>query len=68
MGRAHVDLLPGFRMDPAAKDATAWKSKSMHAIITDHGQFNLAVKWRYRYCLPLHAGNYGFATHSASLI
>ncbi len=54
MGRAHVDRLVGFCLHPAAEDATAGKSQSVYAIVTDDGQFQRAVKWRGGYELPLH--------------
>ncbi len=55
MGGAHLDLLVGFRIHPAAEDAAAWKHERMHAIVSDDGQFKRTVKWRGVYRLPLHA-------------
>ncbi len=57
MGRVHVDRLVGFCLHPAAEDATAGKSYSVYAIVTDDGQFKRAVEWRGSYGLPLHLKN-----------
>ena len=54
MGRLNVDLVLGFRFDPAAEDAAAWKGERVHAIIIDHGQLKVAVERRAGYSLPLH--------------
>ena len=51
MGRIHVDLVLGFRFDPAAEDAAACKGERVHATIVDHGQFKVAVKRRNVYAL-----------------
>ncbi len=37
VGRTHVDLLFGFRVDPAPQDATTRKHKRMRAVIGDDG-------------------------------
>jgi hypothetical protein len=56
VGRLHFNPLLGFRVHPAAEDAAAWKRKSVHTVVSNDGQFEVAVEWRGGYWLPLHPG------------
>ena len=58
MCRPYVDRLPGFRVDPSAKNPTARKCETMRPIAIDHRQFHVTVKWRGIYRIPLHVQNY----------
>jgi hypothetical protein len=53
--RPNVDLLFRFGIHPAAEDAAAWKCESVHAVVTNDGQFEVAVERRGGYGLPLHS-------------
>ena len=57
MRRLHIHSFFGFRLDPSVENATARKNESVGPVVTDDGQFEIAVKWRFGYWLPLHAGS-----------
>ena len=54
MSRAHVNLLFGFRADPAADNTTAREGENVRAILLKDRQLKLAVERRGRDRLPLH--------------
>ncbi len=55
MGRLNINALLGFRFHPAAENTAARKHETVHAIIINDGQFQIAIEWRGGYGLPLHA-------------
>lgn len=57
MRRLHINSFFGFCLDPSVKNAAARKNESVGPVVTDDGQFEIAVKWRFGYRLPLHIGS-----------
>ncbi|HET9715369.1 MAG TPA: hypothetical protein VFP60_04205 [Pseudolabrys sp.] len=43
MRRAHIEPLPGSRVDPSTGDAPAWKYERVLAVLVDHSEFQVAV-------------------------
>ncbi len=58
MRRVRDNWLTGFRVQPTAENTTAWKDERVCAVIIDNGQFQIAIKRRGRYGLPLHDDSY----------
>jgi hypothetical protein len=50
--RAHIQPFPGFRIHPAASDASARKDQRMRTILVDDGEFKIAFERRARDGLP----------------
>ena len=53
----HVNLFPGFGVDPSPEDTPAGKYQSVRPVARDDGEFEVAVKGRDRYAFP-HARPY----------
>ena len=56
MARAYIDGFLGFCINPSVENTAACKGESVRSVVVDDGQFQIAVKWRVRYGLPLHIG------------
>lgn len=54
-----MDVLVGFCLDPAAKDAPAWKYESVDSASANNGQLQVATERRGTYDLPFHIKNIG---------
>ncbi len=54
MRRVRDNWFAGFRVKPTAENTTAWKDERVCAVIIDNRQFQIAIKRRGRYGLPLH--------------
>ena len=52
MRGAHLDAMPPFRFDPAVHNPAAWENQRVHAVVTDDGEFELAIKRRRGDWLP----------------
>ncbi len=57
MRRADFDRLPGFRVDPTVKNTAAGEYQGVRAIVDEDGQFEVTIKGRCGYGLPLHRGS-----------
>jgi hypothetical protein len=54
MRGSDVDRLSGFRIDPPAENASAWKHKGVRAVLAQNREFQVAIEWCARYGLPIH--------------
>jgi hypothetical protein len=52
MRRPQLDPPPGFRLDPSAENATAWKNERVGPVTADDGEFKIAVERGNRRRLP----------------
>ena len=52
MGRVHIYPALALRIDPAAGDASTGERQRVLVIMTEHRQFEIAIKWRGRNRLP----------------
>ncbi len=52
MGRTHVKPLLGFHVHPAAGNPPARKNQRVRTIKVDHGELQIAFKWRSRNGFP----------------